>query len=90
MADYGRCTDCGGTIQERRTTQEYRIGDRIVMVFDAVPTGVCTSCGGKSFLQSVLARMESMALKREALKGVHFVPVVVFREAPAASSSSTW
>jgi YgiT-type zinc finger domain-containing protein len=59
MNEYGDCTFCGGTVEERVIEYDYRRENQL-MVISNVPAGVCCQCGEKYFRADVLKRMDGL------------------------------
>jgi len=76
MAERGNSCKCGVPVREMRTTREYRMNGTLIMVFNDVPTGVCPKCGEEFLKGDIAEKMEAMALKKEGLEHVTFVPHV--------------
>lgn len=57
---------------------EYRIRGRIIMIFENVPMGVCEGCRESVLKGDVARKIEDLALKRQTLRNVTFVPVVQY------------
>ncbi|MEQ1844907.1 MAG: type II toxin-antitoxin system MqsA family antitoxin [Nitrospira sp.] len=57
MRTYADCTFCGGEVEERHISYDYRRRDHL-LVLQNVPAGVCLQCGEKYFTPDVLKRMD--------------------------------
>ena len=62
---YHRCHFCGGEVEERRITVDYRWGEQLVVVIENVPAGVCQVCGEQYFKAEVVKEMEKLASSQE-------------------------
>ncbi len=58
---YHRCYFCGGEVEERRITVDYRWGEQLVVIIKNVPAGVCQICGEQFFKAEVVKEMEKLA-----------------------------
>jgi YgiT-type zinc finger domain-containing protein len=56
-----KCVQCGGTVTDSTTTDDYRGGRNHVVLVENVPCGVCQSCGELYFDASVVRRIEMLA-----------------------------
>jgi len=62
---YHRCHFCGGEVEERRITVDYRWGEQLVAIIENVPVGVCQVCGEQYFKAEVVKEMEKLARSPE-------------------------
>jgi len=72
---YHRCHFCGGEVEERRITTDYRWGEQLVAVIENVPAGVCQVCGEQYFKAEVIKVMEKLAHSEEKPQKVLQVPL---------------
>ena len=58
---YHDCHFCGGKVEEKRVTVDYRWGEELLAVLKNVPAGVCQVCGERYFKAEVVKDMERTA-----------------------------
>jgi len=78
---YDACEYCGGNVEERSVTVDYRRGDLLV-VFHNVPVGVCTQCGERYYPGRTLETLDELA--QHALDGAETQQVRTFDYARVA------
>ena len=69
-----RCEYCNGLIREKSTDLSRKIKGKYV-VFENVPTGVCTECGTRYYTANVLKSIEETLRRRPKAKREVQVPV---------------
>ena len=72
---YHRCHFCGGEVEERRITVDYRWGEQLLAILEKVPAGVCQICGEQYFKAQVVKEMEKLANSEEKPRKVLKVPL---------------
>lgn len=78
---YHKCHLCGGEVLERRVTVDYRWGEKLIVVIENVPAGVCQACGEQYFKAEIVKEMERVARSKEKPKKIIEIPL---RELTAA------
>jgi len=77
LKSYADCFYCGGHVEERRGTREFRWqGD--LFVFEDVPMGVCTQCGEKFLKPQVAKALDRMVQERRKPVKIIRVPVYYY------------
>ncbi|RDV80889.1 type II toxin-antitoxin system MqsA family antitoxin [Ammonifex thiophilus] len=74
--EYGNCSFCGGPVEERLVSVDYRTKTGLVII-ENVPAGVCRQCGEQYYTAEVAKAMEKLASEALAKKTVT-VPVYEF------------
>ena len=69
-----RCEYCRGLIREKNTDLSRKVKRKYV-VFENVPTGVCTACGTRYYTANVLKFIEETLRRRPKAKREVRVPV---------------
>lgn len=77
--EYANCSLCGGFVEERRVTVDYRMRAGLVII-ENVPAGVCRQCGEQYYTAKVAKAMEALAGAQEAATRMLPVPVREFPE----------
>ena len=72
---YHTCHFCGGEVQEKRITVDYRWGDQLVALIANAPTGVCEVCGEQYFKAEIVKEMEGLVHSKEKPKKIVKVPL---------------
>ena len=72
---YNRCHFCGGTVSERLVVVDYRWGEELLAIIEAVPAGVCDVCGERYFKSSIVEALERTAHSRAKTRTTVEVPV---------------
>ena len=73
------CVFCGGDIcKDIVTVVNEREGK--VFIIENVPAGVCTQCGEREYDVNVISKLETIMVKRKAIKMEKLVPVADFTE----------
>ena len=73
------CVFCGGDIcKDIVTVVNERKGK--VLIIENVPAGVCTQCGEREYDVNVISKLETIMVKRKAIKMEKLVPVADFTE----------
>ncbi|MGC1376383.1 MAG: YgiT-type zinc finger protein [Anaerolineales bacterium] len=75
--DYGDCYFCGGDIEERLLPREIRWQGEL-LIFENVPTGVCTQCGEKFFRPDVAKKLDVVLRSQKQPLRTQQVPVYSF------------
>jgi len=78
MNKYGDCIFCGGLIEEKLMPREIRWHGKLV-IFEDVPTGVCTQCGEKFILPHVAKRIDTTLQKPKPPRRTVNVPVYQYQ-----------
>jgi YgiT-type zinc finger domain-containing protein len=76
MNPYDECIYCGGKVEEKMVTLDYRYHGRL-FIMEGVRAGVCGQCGEKFLKAEVAKRLEKLA--REGAAPVKTVTVPVLR-----------
>ena len=69
-----RCEYCHGLIREKSTDLSRKVKGKYV-VFENVPTGVCTECGTRYYAANVLKSIEETLRRRPKAKREVHVPI---------------
>ena len=77
-----KCYFCRGRVVKKRTTIDYRWGEKLVVIED-VPVGVCQQCGEKYVDSDVYKKMESIAKGKRHVMGSMTVDVLNFQATTA-------
>jgi len=73
------CVFCSGDIRKNIVTVvKERKGK--VFIIENVPAGVCTQCGEREDDVDVISKLETIMVKRKAIKMENLVPVADFTE----------
>lgn len=71
---YGDCFFCGGSIEERLVPREMHWHGEL-LIFENVPTGVCTQCGEKFLRPDVAKKIDAALQSMQQPSRVVSVPV---------------
>lgn len=74
---YDNCNFCGGRVSERRVQKVCWWGDKLVVIVDNVPVGVCEQCGEKYFRVTILRHIEKILSNRKKLEKIQ-IPLAEF------------
>lgn len=72
---YHRCHFCGGEVEERKITVDYRWGSQLLAIIENVPAGVCQICGEQYFKAEIVKEMEKLANSEGKPRKVLRVPL---------------
>ena len=64
--EYGECTTCGSTMQEKCIQQDFWVRGELIVV-ENVPAGVCPQCGEKVVRAEIGRRIADILGNREAI-----------------------
>ena len=73
------CVFCGGDIRKNIVTVVNERKGK-VFIIENVPVGVCTKCGEREYDVNVISKLETVMVKRKAIKMEKLVPVADFTE----------
>lgn len=73
-AEYADCFYCDGAVKERNVTREIRWEGQLI-VFENVPTGVCTQCGEGVLRPEVVKSIDAVIEARKKPSRTLEVPV---------------
>ena len=76
--DYGGCHICGERMEEKRSTQEFWIKGKLIVVED-VPAGVCPKCGEKVVKANVGRSVAALIEDSKRLRKARTMSVPVIR-----------
>ena len=79
---YANCSFCGGEVDERIVSVDYRTNARLIVI-ENVPAGVCKQCNEQYYTAKVAKAMEKIAIKADIPLKVMSVPVHRFNESSA-------
>jgi len=77
--EYANCSFCGGTVEERVVSVDYRTKAGLVII-ENVPAGVCRQCGEHYYTAEVAKAMERLAAEDAPVPTTVTVPVRRFSE----------
>ena len=73
-AEYADCFYCGGAVKEQNVTREIRWEGQLI-IFENVPTGVCTQCGEKVLKPQVAKSIDATIEAKKKPSKMLEVPV---------------
>ena len=72
---YHKCYFCGGKVNEKKVTVDYRWREEFIAVFKNVPAGVCQVCGEQYYKAEIVKEMERSTKSKGKVKEFIHVPV---------------
>ena len=75
MTPYDDCTYCGGKVDEKQQSLDYRFHGQLFIV-EIVTIGVCLQCGEKFLRAEVAKQLEKLVSSPQSLLKSVAVPVV--------------
>lgn len=75
MKLYDDCTYCGGDIDEKTETMDYRYHGQLFII-ENVPMGVCTQCGERFLTAKTAKHLETLAKSQNDPVTTIAVPVL--------------
>ena len=75
MTPYDDCVYCGGKVDEKRQSLDYRYHGQLFIIENVV-VGICSQCGEKFLKAEVAKKLEKLASSPQSLLKSVAVPVV--------------
>ncbi len=75
MKPYDDCIYCGGEVEEKEQTLDYRYHGQL-FIMEKVPVGVCKQCGEKYLKAEISKKLEELASSSQSELKTLAVPVI--------------